>query len=229
LGYSIEAADGHIGTVHNFFFDDVGWVVRYLVAEAGGWLHSRKVLLSPAALGHPEWTKRVFPVTLTREQVRNQPDVDADKPVSRQQELAMSSYYGWPVYWSIEPLISVPVAVPDPKPASAKGDPHLRSAREVVTYRVHVNDGVAGPLTDMIVHEETWAIESLVVDMGSWRHGHKILLPPSMVKAISWSHREVKVESSRAGLASLPTFDPTAPVNVQVKEHHYDYYGRPTD
>jgi hypothetical protein len=81
----------------------------------------------------------------------------------------------------------------------------------------------------MIVHEETWAIESLVVDMGSWRHGHKILLPPSMVREISWSHREVAVDASRSEIASLPAFDPAAPVNVEVKEHHYDYYGRPRD
>ncbi len=227
LGYSIHAQDGDIGSVHNFFVDDGHWMVRYLVAEAGGWLHSRKVLISPACLGHPDWEKRMFPVTLTREQVRNQPDIDAHQPVSRQQEIEMSSYYGWPVYWSIEPLVAMPVAVPASKDAARGGDPHLRSAREVITYRVRGSDGAVGHMVDLIVEEETWKVESLVVDMGSWRSGHRVLLPSECVKEISWPHREVVIAMSRDEAGALPEFDPTAPVNRWMEEHRYDYYGRP--
>ena len=43
-------------------------------------------------------------VLLTREQVRGSPDVDADLPVSRQHEIAMSAYYGWPGYSAKDPL-----------------------------------------------------------------------------------------------------------------------------
>jgi uncharacterized protein YrrD len=229
LGYSIRARDGEIGSVHNFFFDDEHWQVRYLVAEAGGWLHSRKVLLAPACLGHPDWEKRVFPVTLTRDQVRNQPDIDTDQPVSRQQEIEMSSYYGWPVYWSIEPLVAMPVAVSAASTEARRGDPHLRSAREVVTYRVRAAGGQIGHMTDLIVHEETWKIQSLVVDMGSWRSGHRVLVPPDHVSEISWAHREVVTALTRDQAGALPEFDPTAPVNRWVEEHRYDYYGRPAD
>ena len=68
-------------------FDDRQWVVRYLIVETGSWLASRKVLISPFAIDHPDWTGKVLPVSITKEQVKNSPDIDTDKPVSRQNEV----------------------------------------------------------------------------------------------------------------------------------------------
>jgi len=76
-GYDIRATDGLVGHVKDFFFDDETWVVRYLVVEAGSWLSSRMVLISPIAIGQPNWTDKVLPVSITREQVKNSPDIDA--------------------------------------------------------------------------------------------------------------------------------------------------------
>lgn len=56
-GYAIAATDGTIGHVKDFYFDDKAWVIRYLVVDTGSWLSSRKVLISPIAIGHPNWTK----------------------------------------------------------------------------------------------------------------------------------------------------------------------------
>ena len=83
----------------DFYFDDLAWVVRYLVVETGSWLSSRKVLISPIAIGHPDWAERVLPVSITKEQVKNSPDIDTDKPVSRQHEMQYLGYYGYPSYW----------------------------------------------------------------------------------------------------------------------------------
>jgi hypothetical protein len=49
-GYELEASDGLLGTVKEFYFDDDHWTVRYLVADTGGWLSGRHVLLSPHSL-----------------------------------------------------------------------------------------------------------------------------------------------------------------------------------
>ena len=66
------------------------WVVRYLVVDTGSWLSSRKVLISPIALGQPKWPEKVLPVPITKEQVKNSPDIDTEKPVSRQHEIRTS-------------------------------------------------------------------------------------------------------------------------------------------
>ena len=97
--YAIEATDGSIGRVKDFYFDDAAWVVRYLVVETGGWLSSRRVLISPIAIGTPDWMQKKLPVSITQQQVRNSPDIDTDKPVSRQHEIAYSRHFGYPFYW----------------------------------------------------------------------------------------------------------------------------------
>src|SRR5450759_4968268 len=99
LGYAIRATDGDIGHVKDFYFDDHSWVIRYLVVDTGTWLSDRKVLISPVAIGHPDWTSRVLPAAITKEQVTNSPDVDTEKPVSRQYEEVLHDYYGYPYYW----------------------------------------------------------------------------------------------------------------------------------
>ncbi len=97
--YTIRATDGTIGHVKDFYFDDEAWVIRYLVVDTGSWLSSRKVLISPIAIGHPDWTEKVLPVSITKEQVKNSPNIDTDKPVSRQHEIRYLGYCGYPFYW----------------------------------------------------------------------------------------------------------------------------------
>jgi hypothetical protein len=99
-GYTIEATDGDIGEVVQFYFDDEKWTIRYLVADTGGWLMGRKVLISPAALGRVDWNSRKLHVNMNKERVENSPGIDTDRPVSRQQETDYYNYYGYPYYWS---------------------------------------------------------------------------------------------------------------------------------
>ena len=90
LGRSIAAADGAIGNLDDIYFDDGNWSIRYLIVETGGWLSGRKVLISPVALATHESTVSGLPLNLSKEQIRNSPDIAADKPVSKRhlEELA---------------------------------------------------------------------------------------------------------------------------------------------
>ena len=99
-GYTIEASDGDIGEVVQFYFDDEKWTIRYLVADTGGWLMGRRVLISPAALGRVDSNSRRLHVNMTKERVENSPSIDTDRPVSRQHETDYYNYYGYPYYWS---------------------------------------------------------------------------------------------------------------------------------
>lgn len=97
--YTIGATDGEIGHVSDFFFEDRGWIIRYLVVETGSWLLSRKVLLSPFSLMEADWMHKRLPTRITREQVKNSPDIDTHMPVSRQHEIQTANYYGYPYYY----------------------------------------------------------------------------------------------------------------------------------
>ena len=66
LNYVLQAEDGEIGRSKDFLFDDRFWAIRYMVADTRKWLPGRKVLVSPIALGHPDWIQKTFPVRLTK-------------------------------------------------------------------------------------------------------------------------------------------------------------------
>ena len=97
--FAIHASDGTIGHIKDFYFDDDAWVVRYFVVETGSWLSSRKVLISPFGTGRPDWQEKSLSASITMDQVRNSPDIDTDKPVSRQHEGEFLEYYVYPFYW----------------------------------------------------------------------------------------------------------------------------------
>jgi hypothetical protein len=98
-GYAIEASDGQVGTVSDLLFEDVGWVVRWLVVDTGNWLPGRKVLLLLSDLGRSDRALRHFPVKPTMEHVNDSRDVDTDQLISRQIEAHVYDYFGWDPYW----------------------------------------------------------------------------------------------------------------------------------
>jgi hypothetical protein len=104
MGSSVIATDGEMGIISNFLLDDRSWAIHYLVVRVGTWYKRRDVVLPIAAVEQPDWAKRILQVRLTKEQVRDSPHVDTEKPVSRQQEIAMEEYWGKMAYWAYTQL-----------------------------------------------------------------------------------------------------------------------------
>ena len=236
LGCKVHAADGKIGDVEDVYFEDLGWTVRYVVVDTGNWLPGRLVLISPlsVALGEQDWSKQVLPVCLTKEQVEKSPSADADKPVSRQHEIELNEYYGWPVYW---PTFPAAVLQGEMRPAAAsrggkdgfgkeEGDPHLRSMKVLKGYYIEAEDGEIGHVEDFIVDTEDWTVRYMVVDTRNWLPERKVLVAPAWVKAVKWGDKKVQVEFPRETIRESPEFDPSQPVNRKYEARLYDYYGR---
>ena len=97
-GFSVGATDGTIGKVNDFYFDDEAWAIRYALVNTRAWL-GHEVLISPHSLGQADMIREVLPVTITKEQVKNSPELDTDKPISRQYESNYLGYYDYPFYW----------------------------------------------------------------------------------------------------------------------------------
>lgn len=238
FGYNIRGSDGEIGSVHDFYFDDHEWTVRYIVVDTGKWLPGRKVLLSPSVARNPNWANHALPVELTRKQVENSPPIDAHKTVDRQYEETLSEYYGWPVYWMQYPAVpAMAVSAPPvrrglggeagPEDIQGRGDPHLRSVREVTDYFIHATDGEIGHAADFVAETQDWRIRYLVVSTRNWLPGRKVLVAPEWVSAVDWSRRQINVSLSRSQVENSPKFDATDAVNREYEEQLYDYYGRP--
>jgi hypothetical protein len=227
--YHVRATDGNIGRIKDFLFDSREWVVRYAVVDTGEWLPGRTVLLIPDVLGLPSIEGQILPVHLTREQVRQSPSAETDKPVSRQYEADLFEYYGWSPYWGAgRSGITEHVVRTDEKTGIAPGgDSNLRSMREVAGYSIRATDGGIGHVEDFIVEDESWLVRYLVVDTRNWLPGKRVIVAPGWVEGIDWRGRTVALELSREEVRHSPPYDPNQPVNRQYEVHLYDYYGRP--
>ena len=251
--YAIRATDGNIGHVKDFYFDDQAWVIRYLIVDTGSWLSSREVLISPIAIGNPDWTKKVLPVSITKEQVKNSPHIDTDKPVSRQHEMRYLGYYGYPPYWGgagfwggdAYPSLmmtgyggfgSTPYAA-DSKAQEAYAradearhqddDLHLRSCQAVMGYHIEASDGDIGHVQGLLVDEETWAIRYMIVNTSNWWLGHQVLIAPQWIKTVSWPEATVAVDLTRQAVQDAPPYDSTAQLDRTQEMGIHEHYGRP--
>ncbi len=227
-GYTLLATDGEIGRVHDFYFDAQTWTIRYLVVDPVAWLSSRPVFLSPTVLNQPNWETQILPVSLTQEQIKNSPEIDPNKPVSRQQETELHAYYNWPPYWdtgSLLPLEEVGLAPTAPLPIAplsgveearimekallgeSSGDPHLHSADQVIGYYIQARDDNIGYIEDFLVDDEIWAIQYMIVDTSNWLPGKKVRITPHWVKTISWTKTTVYVDLQRETIENSPEYE----------------------
>lgn len=235
--YKVSATDGDIGHVVDFLLDDQHWVVRYLVVETGGFLDGRHVLITPISFRHVDWATKHFHLALTKDKVKNSPNIEVDKPVSRQHELDYHGYYAYPYYWGSSGFWGAgaypgllaqetwnDVAV---EHSHKSGDAHLRSANELRGYHIHGTDAAIGHAEDFVVDDQTWAIRYLVVDTSNWWMGKKVLIAPHWANRVSWEEKNIFVDMNRQSIKNSPEWGSTASINREYEERLYKHYGYP--
>lgn len=214
-GFGIRAKDGDIGQASDFIFDDKNWTVRYIVVDTSRWLTGARILISPIVTGPAEWEEKRLPVFLTREQVKNSPDVRLDEELSAQDEIKYYNHYGWPYYW-VGGGMWGPVTVPrdlldeelEEKMAKTQqvNESHLRSMKEVTAYSIEATDGSIGQAHDFIIDDEPWVIRYLVVDTGRWLPGKKVIVSPRWISHVDWQGSKIYTNLSRQSIRTAPEF-----------------------
>ncbi len=196
-GSVVVATDGEIGKVTDFLFNDQSWTIGYLVVDVRRRLIRRDVVLTVAAVKEPDWSKKVFQLQLTREQVRDSPVVDSVEPVSRQQRIAMEEYFGRFACWVDRQAGGSSIPTGTEYPLHSKGNPHLRSAWHLTGYTVWSAGNEVGYLEGFIVDEPAWHIGYLNVKAGDWLNSRSVLIPTHSVESISWADHRVKLHRNR--------------------------------
>jgi uncharacterized protein YrrD len=217
-GISVHAVDGEIGTVHDLYFDDVHWTIRYLVISTGAWLLDRRVLISPMSV-EKQWTIARLPLTITRKQVQNSPPPESHPPQSRQYETDLLRYYGYPSYWggsAVWGAYGYPSAllaggptepVPVAPPASKSQDRHLYSVADVTGYHLHATDGEIGHVDDFLFDDSTWRIAYLEIDTSNWIGGRSVVVAPNALGSVNWTEGLINVALSRDAIRHSPMLD----------------------
>ena len=198
-GSPVEATDGEIGKVRNFLFDDQSWRVRYLVVDVGNWLKRHDVALPVAVLDRPDWANRICHAHLSKEQVSDSPLVDAEMPVSRQQEIAMHDYFGPLASWvdSEFGMSAIPTGMEYPLHTAEVL--HLRSTSHMLGYHIWATDGDFGILEGFVLDEASWHLSYLDVKSGDWLQNRSVLVPTSWVQSVSWADFRVHLHHTKAG------------------------------
>lgn len=90
--YAINAADGEIGAVKDFLFDESTWALRYFVVDTRKWLPGRKVLISTDWIEQVNWSSETVDVAMSREEVRASPEYDPSE-LSPDKEESLYRHY----------------------------------------------------------------------------------------------------------------------------------------
>jgi hypothetical protein len=238
--FVIHATDGELGYVHELYFDDEEWAIRYLTVDTGGWLGGRRVLISPISVVHTDWEAKRLDVALTKRQVEHSPEIDTHKPVSRQHEAAYLGYYGFPYYWGGPFLWGTayyPTGVAVLETPSAEkvadrirkesSDSHLRSTGAVTGYHIEAADGEIGHVDGFVVDDEAWAIRYIEVATRNWWPGKKVLVSPAWIERVSWTTSKVYVGLSREAIKDAPEYIESTPITREYENRLYFHYGRP--
>jgi uncharacterized protein YrrD len=240
-GMTLGATDGEIGKVKDAYFDDASWGVRYLVVQTGGWLAKRKVLISPRSIRSIDWDSETINVALTQQQVKDSPDVDTDKPVSRQEEAEFYAYYGYPLYWGGGFLWGPYPVLFDGQTGAGlaaaelvqrdlhridAGDHHLRSASEVTGYHIRASDEPIGHVDEFLFDDEAWALRYMVIDTAKWWSGRHVVIRPQWITSVEWADSTVTLDIDRAAVEASPEYDAKVTLSREYETRLHEHYGR---
>ena len=162
--------------------------------------------------------------------------------MSRQHEVELATYYGYPFYWTgpyrwgatpVPMLVGHDVGPrgmaaggPADVDAAHRGDPHLHSAREVIGYGIAATDGELGHVEDYLLDEETWAIRYLIVDPRNWWPGAHVVISVEWLEDVSWESRTVGVGMTRDAVRNAPEWRPEDRVDRQWETRLHGHYNR---
>ncbi len=245
-GFTIQAADGNVGTVKDFYFDDRHWTIRHLVIEIGSLLESHKVLLSPVHIKHLNYENKMIVVDLSVSDIKGSSHIDTNRSVAQQYEIDYLSYYGYAFYWGTNSLWDSSgepkaLTVMEESPQAAEtfaaidtvrrmhGDRHLRSCNEIVNYHIQASDGEIGHLHGMLIDEDTWAIRYFIASTSNWWLGNKVLIGPQEVKDISWGNAKIYVDMTQAQVKGSPLFDGAVSLSFPKEMGAYLHHGSDTN
>ncbi len=173
---------------------------------------------APIALGHLDADAKEFSVRLTRQEVKDSPDVDTDKPVSRQMEGCIYDYFGWSPYWGTGFYMG----------GYGFMRPRSRSRRRLAVGSATTGSPARRP-TSTQRHRRYWvsyscpgrrnrprrgfpgggrrlSIRYLIVDTKNWWPGKSVLFRRSWrSRSIGWTGSLIWMPRARASRAHPPT------------------------
>jgi sporulation protein YlmC with PRC-barrel domain len=214
---------GECGRVRDILFDDSTWIVRYVVLRTD-FADSHVDLLLPH-----DTTYGIDPAARTMkykglcEDIKYLRPLDLDPPISRQQQLTRKAirlfapFYNFGQSWGAVSMSTISewylrnsssTVSQGRDHQEAKYDPHLRSARKIIGYRVQALNGIIGRVTDIVINDTNHAIHSVIVEVRRWWKLARLILPVHYIRGISWATSRLAVGLDRKAVRVLKPYAP---------------------
>ena len=230
-GLKVEAVDGEMGSVHDVLIDADGWFMRYAVVDTGGWLFGRKVLIAPEAVVWGD-TGGHLSLNITKQQVKDSPDVATDPPLSQESLSRYHDYYHWPFAWGgttgagnfigVEPaamLVGDTELHPSPPPPPEHGESLLFMAHELVGYKIR-GDPEGGEVQDLILDTDSGKVPTFLIAVD----GRTVLLPSEYVRDAHLDDKTIDLAVGHEAVAGAPehrTSETSADEITAAHEHYH--------
>ena len=222
--FKIQAEDGQAGAIKDVLFDDRRWKVRHFVVETGGLLSKHKVIVDPNEAISPDTESKLLSVSLTKDQVKNHPDIQSDPPRShefnkkRGPDAMRSSGSGSAVGTIADAtLLNAANAGSSYAMSEIDTDPHLRSTGDVINYGLSAAGQPVGKITDFLVDESSWDMPYAVIKV----EDHEVLIPTSKLRNVGWPDKTVMTMVSPELLRAAPAFDGEMMPEMAQMESYY--------
>lgn len=90
---------------------------------------------------------------------------------------------------------------------------------------VKARDGHIGRISDLYFDDRAWKLKYLVVDIGSWLIGRKVLLSPQAVDVCDLETRSINLNVTKLQVEQSPDASTDAPIALQHEIELHSYYG----
>lgn len=225
--YNIDATDGEMGKIRDFYLDDRTWKIRYAIVDTRKWLPERKVLLSPTSFIGVNEENETLEVEYDKETIKKSPKVPEDSDLSREKENQLIKYFGWSRYWPDDVLISGdqrPLGVFHKQSERIQQShedfereqlledhrdnkkSNLRSHEEILLARVHGKDGKLGKLVDFIYNDD-WQIKYFIFQSTDYSKDEFYFYPVDNITNIDWFEGDFYLNETMESFQNKITFD----------------------
>lgn len=201
LRYDVEASDGKIGKVADFYFDERTWKVRFIVVDTDGMFGDNLIMVQPHDVAEFRFPEETLVLSMAQSNVEEGPGQDLFPPGSDR-----------------APERARPEALPS-------NGLVLRSVEQIGSFEVTCEDGKIGYVHGLLIETANWSIRYLIVDTGHWLPGKLVLLSPLAVDQIDWEDKVVRTDVTEEGVENCPPYDIDSEISREYEAFLHDHYG----
>ncbi|HEX3019830.1 MAG TPA: PRC-barrel domain-containing protein [Chitinispirillaceae bacterium] len=101
----------------------------------------------------------------------------------------------------------------------------FRGARHCYNLAVEATDGPVGRVEQFLFDDQNWAIRYIIVDIGSWILGKRVLISPASV--VETRRDQILLKNTMEQIQNSPSVDTANPVSRLEEQRLHNYYSWP--